>query len=138
MPGSGSPQDCLVEVLPVVLRHQPEGTKKAPPERVKVCVVIVGILPEPLEAGVVSGTRPRAAGVSAQLIVLRLLLLVPVGPVGVESQPRLVIELAPGAVLGEGLDALVSQYAHVDLQAQQGKHREREHCQYYNITKIFH
>ena len=138
MPRPGCPQDRLVEILPVVLGHQPEGAQEAPAERVEVGVVVVGILPEALEAGVVGGARARAAGVAAQLIVLRLLLLVPVGPVGVESQPRLVVELSPGAVLGEVLDALVSQYAHVNLQAQQGEHRESEHRQYYNITKIFH
>ena len=115
MPRPGCPQDCLVEILPVVLGHQPEGAQEAPAERVEVGVVVVGILSEALEAGVVSRARARAAGVAAQLIVLRLLLLVPVGPVGVESQPRLVVELSPGAVLGEVLDALVSQYAHVDL-----------------------
>ena len=115
MPGPGGPQNSLVEVLPVVLGHQPEGAQEAPPERVEVSVVIVWVLPEALEAGVVGGTRAGAAGVAAQLIVLRLLLLVPVGPVGVESQPRLMIEVPPGAVLGEVLDALVSQYAHVDL-----------------------
>ena len=115
MPRPGGPQHGLVEILPVVLGHEPERAQEAPAERVEVGVVVVGILPEPLKAGVVGGTRTRATGVATQLIVLCLLLLVPVRPVGVESQPRLVVELSPGAVLGKVHDALVSQYAHVNL-----------------------
>ena len=105
----------MVEVLPVVLGHQTEGTKESPAKGVEVCVVVVRILSEAFKAGVVGRTGARTAGVATQLVVLGLFLLVPVGPVGVESQPRLMIEVPPGAVLGEVLDALVSQYAHVDL-----------------------
>ena len=70
----------LVQVLPIILGHQTEGTQEAPPEGVKVGVVVVWILSEALEAGVVGGAGARPAGVTAQLVVLSLLLLVPVRP----------------------------------------------------------
>ena len=112
----------MVEVLPVVLGHQTEGTKESPAKGVEVCVVVVRILSEAFKAGVVGRTGARTAGVATQLVVLGLFLLVPVGPVGVEGKPRLVIQFSPGAVMGEVLDTLVGEDAHVDLEAEQGKH----------------
>ena len=35
-------------------------------------------------------------------------------------------------------DALLGQDAHVDLEAQQGEHRQREHGQYDHIPEVFH
>ena len=59
-------------------------------------------------------------------------------PVGVESQPGVVVELAPGPVRGEGLDALVGQHAHVDLEAEQGEHRESEDGEDDHIPQVLH
>ena len=138
MPRAGSPEDSLVEILPVVLGHQTKGTKESPAEGVEVGVVVVGVLSEALDAGVVCWAGTGPAGVATKLIVLGLFFLVPVGSVGVESKPSLVIQFSPGAVLREGLDTLVSEDAHVDLEAEEGKDREGEHSEDDHIAKILH
>ena len=48
------------------------------------------------------------------------------------------VELAPGPVRGEGLDALVGQHAHVDLEAEQGEHRESEDREDDHIPQVLH
>ena len=47
--------------------------------------------------------------------------------VGVEGVPGLMVELSPGPVGGESLNALVGQDSHVDLQAEQGEHGQGKH-----------
>ena len=49
-----------------------------------------------------------------------------------------VVEGAGGAIVGEFADAFLSEDAHVDLQAEQGKHGEREEREDDDITQILH
>ena len=43
-----------------------------------------------------------------------------------------------GQVLGEILDALLSEDSHVDLKAEQGKYGQREDGQNDHISEVFH
>ena len=117
MPGSGRSEDGLVEILPVILSHQSEGTKESPAESVEVGVVVIRILSKTFVASVVSGTGPGPAGVAAELVVLGLFFLVPVRAVGVKSEPSFIIQFSPRTVDGKVFDALVCQDSHVDLKA---------------------
>ena len=117
MPRPCRSEDGLVEILPVVLSHQSEGTEESPAEGVEVGVVVIRILSETFVASVVGGTGPGTAGVATELVVLRLLFLVPVGAVGVKSEPSFIIQFSPRTVAGKVFDALVCQDSHVDLKA---------------------
>jgi hypothetical protein len=114
----------------------PKGTEESPAEGVEVCVAIVRILSESLQAGVVVGTGPRSARVAAQQVILSLLPLVPVGPVRGEGVPGLVGQLAPGPVCREGLDALVREEAHVHLRVYSTHHFSTLHKTQYFATNI--
>lgn len=59
VPRTGRPQDELVEVLPVVLHHEPEGREKGPAEAVERCVPVIRVVSVALQARVVLWARPR-------------------------------------------------------------------------------
>ena len=66
MPLAGGAQDGLVEVLPVVLRHEAEGGEEGPAEGVEAGVAVVGVGAKALVARVVLGAHSRAGGVAAE------------------------------------------------------------------------
>ena len=138
MPGAGRPEDSLVEILPVVLSHQSEGTKESPAESVEVGVVIIRILSKTFVASVVGGTGPGTTGVATELVVLGLFFLVPMGSVGVKSEPSFIIQFSPRTVDGKVFDALVCQDSHVDLKAKQSKDREGEYSEDDHVPKVLY
>ena len=63
---SGGAEDGLVEVLPVVLRHEAEGREEGPAEGVEAGVAVVGVGAEALVARVVLGAHAAPRRVPAQ------------------------------------------------------------------------
>ncbi len=91
VPRPGGAQDALVEVLPEVLSHQPEGGEEGPAERVEARVAEVGVGAEALQAHVVLRAGAGAGGVATQHRVDALGQDVVVGVVRAVLRPRIVL-----------------------------------------------
>jgi hypothetical protein len=105
--------DHLVKVLPEVLGHEPEGTKIGLSKRIETRITVVGVGPEPLDAGGTQRALPRPRRISAHDVGACVRVDVPralvVGPVG----PVLVGKITPsyellGVVEGEIKDAYLA------------------------------
>jgi len=70
VPRTGRAESDLIQILPEVLSHQTKGTEVGLREGVKACVAVVGVRPEPLDAGGAQGTLAGPRRVSTHDILI--------------------------------------------------------------------